>query len=519
MQAALKQGVRSLATQLSSPLAECRLAAGYTQESFAEKIGADRSTIGRWERGTQSPQPWQRPDLAHVLNVSLAQLDDILRRTKRSTSPDPVVAPVAPRSTSSLDTALIKFEATHENDTSQQSRLLGARSLLESDLGRSITTADDGITLTATHGRFFSGTVIPAGLYPASDDGRIVANLSADLERAPFLQRPGRSLVIGVVENDDQPARLFGLDGRQARTRLARAPRVGRMLVPRAYELDDLTVGLLWAVSNLDEALLDDDAALSASRNHLAGYNQQPRSAVGHDVAVDLSPVSAMWLGSDFCARHILRHADTLTDVPAFWTREQRGEEASTWLLFAHKYAYLRQSAATLVGTGMTPTRAFCIPPASIGTSSRSERILLLLAVALMESFGIRVHVCVEPEYTSMQGFVFDQRQHAIVANWVGTDGIWQVDLTASGPLLREFADATGYTQAHSVIAGQTPAARLAALTAYLDLNWEWLTRRCGDLAAYGSAGILQPRSRLLSVDGIDQACRFLASIAQQTGH
>jgi hypothetical protein len=68
-------------------------------------------------------------------------------------------------------------------------------------------------------------------------------------------------------------------------------------------------------------------------------------------------------------------------------------------------------------------------------------------------------------------------------------------------------------------VAGRTPAARLAALAEYLDLDWEWFVRRCGELAAYGSAGILQPRSRLLSVAGIDQACRFLIAIDQQTGH
>ena len=103
-----------------------------------------------------------------------------------------------------------------------------------------------------------------------------------------------------------------------------------------------------------------------------------------------------------------------------FWTGEQRGEETSTWLLFAHKYAYLRDSAAKFVGAEIAPRRAFCIPPASAGASSRPERVLLLLAVALMESFGIRVDVCVEPEYTSVQGFAFDQQRQAIMANWVG---------------------------------------------------------------------------------------------------
>lgn len=174
---------------------------------------------------------------------------------------------------------------------------------------------------------------------------------------------------------------------------------------------------------------------------------------------------------------------------PSFWTREQRGEEASTWLLFAHKYAYLQQSA----GTDTTLTRAFCVPSSAVAASARPERILLLLAVALMESFGITVDICAEPEYAALPGFVFDGHRHAIVANWVGADGIWQVDLRDTTPLLREFADATGYAHAHSVITADTPGGRLRALADYLDLDWSWLVRRCHELGEYGSAGIAQP--------------------------
>jgi transcriptional regulator with XRE-family HTH domain len=86
-------------------LADCRLAAGYTQESFAEKLGADRSTVGRWERGSQSPQPWQRPDLARILKISLEQLDDLLRQTKRFASLVPGVELVTPRPIASAATS------------------------------------------------------------------------------------------------------------------------------------------------------------------------------------------------------------------------------------------------------------------------------------------------------------------------------------------------------------------------------------------------------------------------------
>lgn len=69
-----------------TPLAAAREAAGYTQESLALALKVERTTIGRWERGVQSPQPWQRLGLARALQVSLEELDDLLRRTVRRPS-------------------------------------------------------------------------------------------------------------------------------------------------------------------------------------------------------------------------------------------------------------------------------------------------------------------------------------------------------------------------------------------------------------------------------------------------
>lgn len=57
---------------------ERRKAAGYTQETFAEALHVDRTTIGRWERGDSDPQPYIRPKLARLLHVSPRELASLL---------------------------------------------------------------------------------------------------------------------------------------------------------------------------------------------------------------------------------------------------------------------------------------------------------------------------------------------------------------------------------------------------------------------------------------------------------
>ncbi|GAA5110930.1 helix-turn-helix transcriptional regulator [Haloechinothrix salitolerans] len=59
-------------------LAARREALGFTQETLAQALGVELSTTGRWERGTLTPQPWRRPDLAKLLKVSLDELDILL---------------------------------------------------------------------------------------------------------------------------------------------------------------------------------------------------------------------------------------------------------------------------------------------------------------------------------------------------------------------------------------------------------------------------------------------------------
>jgi len=51
-------------------LAERRKALGYSQEVFADKLGVDRTTVGRWERGETDPYPFIRPKLCRILKVA-----------------------------------------------------------------------------------------------------------------------------------------------------------------------------------------------------------------------------------------------------------------------------------------------------------------------------------------------------------------------------------------------------------------------------------------------------------------
>jgi transcriptional regulator with XRE-family HTH domain len=58
--------------------AQTRRAAGLTQESLAERLGVDRTTVARWESGEYSPQPWLRPRIAEAFGLSLDALSALV---------------------------------------------------------------------------------------------------------------------------------------------------------------------------------------------------------------------------------------------------------------------------------------------------------------------------------------------------------------------------------------------------------------------------------------------------------
>jgi len=338
--------------------------------------------------------------------------------------------------------------------------------------------------------------------------GRVLATLPDAKRAAEFLRGPGRRLLVGADTAAEVP-RYYLLDVLHLRDAGAEGTR-SEVPVPVAYELDDLTIGVLWAAANLDDALQADDRPLCEARSGLSAYERQPASTVGREAAPGLNPVAHQWLGSDFCARHVLRTLPDLPAVPAFWTREQRGEEASAWLLFGHKYDYLRQTMALI---GSPVARAFCVPEDAVRESPRSERVLLFLAFALMESLGIRVQVTDEPAYGNVEGFVVAPGRQAIVANWVRGDGIWHVDATSRAGVVRDFTEVVSDVAASTLLAAPSPAGRLRLLAGYLGLDWAWLTGRCQGLARAGTAGLVRPRSRLISTAGLDAACAFVGSL------
>ena len=59
-------------------LIQRRKALGFTQESLAEALGCERTTVIRWERAETDPQPWVRPKLTQALQVTPEELNELL---------------------------------------------------------------------------------------------------------------------------------------------------------------------------------------------------------------------------------------------------------------------------------------------------------------------------------------------------------------------------------------------------------------------------------------------------------
>lgn len=58
---------------------------GFTQESFAAAVGVEFYTVGRWERGALTPQPYRRPRIAAALGIPLDELAALLGQASADT--------------------------------------------------------------------------------------------------------------------------------------------------------------------------------------------------------------------------------------------------------------------------------------------------------------------------------------------------------------------------------------------------------------------------------------------------
>lgn len=334
-----------------------------------------------------------------------------------------------------------------------------------------------------------------------------------DLER--FLRPSRRGFIVGVEERRDYDLDLYVREAASARrSGLLGPPSAGTLSIPSAYLLDDLTYGIVWALTQLDDGLLADDQVLDAEQHLLSTYLSLPRSAPSR-LLVDLTAVGSSWMGSAFCAQHIQQELADATEVPTFWTREQSGEEAACWLFFKHKFDYL-QALTRFHSASAQTVRVFCLPEAEVAKSERYERVLLLLAIALMERFGIRVRVIPKPEYSEVDGVALVPGQRAVVANWVRVPGgaLWAAGSTSVRGDLRTYAAAFADAQGDDVLVGEDSASRLRSLSGYLDLDWGWLTSRCRALGEHGVAGLVRPRSRLMTVEALDETLLFLGKLA-----
>ncbi|MFI5734982.1 hypothetical protein ACIA49_33025 [Kribbella sp. NPDC051587] len=361
-------------------------------------------------------------------------------------------------------------------------------------------TSDAPVSLVVPSGRSYFGTELSAHYQEAERHSSNLLLITPDEQLLEQLRRPDRRSLVVVA---DQEQRKYVADARRVVDR-ARSGQVSQA-VPMANIVDDLTVGIIWATANADSALLADDAQLERSQLYVT--HQQNRAASRGDVdeVPSLNRVAAHWLGSQFCSRYILGHLDGLGDDPLFWTREQRGEEAAAWLLWAHKFEYLRGVWRKFPRA----RRGFCIPESEVEASPSFERVMLLLSMALMEAFGIRVQISAEPDHGEVEGFVLADR--AIVANWLGSPGLWCVEASASASRLTTYRQISEQVGAESLLTQETPLGRLAAAAEYLRVPWEWFRRRCGELAAVGVDDICHPRSRLVSTRGLNTALGYVA--------
>lgn len=489
---------RFAAFEVQFGLAARRAAREYGNSRLAN-VSVSRITFKRWLSGTQSPQGDAATVLAFMLGV---EVELLLQRV-----PSREVVPARLPHGASLATVR-RLDALWSSSSLQPT---------ESAPGTGGLWYLDGLTV-------FDGTTVPVQMYEGTAQDDVVSVTVADNPHLrAFVQPVRRAVVLASLgahssHGGEGGDGVFVLDSARVRSQLMVDP--GAFLsVPRAYRLDDLTFGIMWAVVNLEDSLLADDHVLddelAVIEERFGDEQARPRSAVARSAVPELSKVGAAWLGSYFCARHVEHYLGEVDEPPVFWTREQTGEEGTAWLFFGHKHTYLTQTMARFGSPSVRLEGALCVPETVVKGSEPYERILLFLTVALMELHGWSMRICAEEEYAQIDAFVLSPAHRAIVANWLRSDGLWQVDVTEQRSQVRTYAQAVDHARSHDIVAAQTPPERLRALADYLELDWAWLVARCRELGSYGCAGMLRIRSRLLGTQALDDVLRFVGDLQE----
>jgi hypothetical protein len=450
-------------------------------------VTTSRITFLRWLAGEQVPRGDAATVLEHMLGVDAASL---LRP-----APTREVVP-----------------ARQPHDAS----LAAARNLdagwASSSLSPAAPEPDLGGVWQLRGRHVFDGTQVPVQLYEAApDDDVVLIGRDDHAHLRTFVQPARRALLLASLGASGGDG-LYVMDAAHARRHLAVEP-VEVVPIPAAYRIDDLTYGIVWAMLNLEDALLADDHMLDAEQPGLEQYLAMPRSAISRSAVPELSNIGAAWLGSRFCFQHVTRQLRDTPEPPMSWMRLRRGEEAAAWVFFRAGTNVSEAPYDRFAGASPPVGCALCVPEAIVKESERYERILVFLAAALLEFHGVTVWLCAEPDYSQLDEFTLVPDRRAVVANWLRTNGIWHVDTVDHRTQLRTYTQAMAYASTHSAIEGPTPAARLRALANYLGLDWSWLVERCREVGGYGVGGMLRPRSRLIGVDGLDRALRFVGGI------
>jgi len=157
---------------------------GLTQEQLAEKLGVERTTVVRWERGQTRPQPWLQPKLARALQVSAENIEELLAAGGPAASPPGLAA--VPRQ---LPAAVADFTGRAAELAALTGMLdqAGAGTVVISAIGG---TAGVGKTALALHwarqiaGRFSDGQLYVnlRGYHPSGSPASAAEAIQAFLE-------------------------------------------------------------------------------------------------------------------------------------------------------------------------------------------------------------------------------------------------------------------------------------------------------------------------------------------------